>query len=304
MLIAIPASVHKMFKPESDVGLTPFSWQGDLSTLVDRDHSGRLDTDEELMLAVAVRPMLRVLDGRIAQAPTARWQKYIEQRQSSIVSAAASIGKIEGRRADGTWILFGTGWVCAERCIVTNHHVRMDLTRLGVSAARIDFANDGAGTSKRIPLDLRSARSVPDDDVCVLRAGVDTPPPLQITDSEVRDATEVVAIGFPSHSQGARERPTPKELVERLLGTNQNPKFVSPGNAWLREGDVWHDCTTLAGNSGSPLYLPEKKLVVGLHRGGPFSEANLDPGGSNRERLRANLATRAERLRAALKSVT
>jgi hypothetical protein len=56
-----------------------------------------------------------------------------------------------------------------------------------------------------------------------------------------------------------------------------NVKRLQPGE--LREfrsnnNSVLHDCSTLGGNSGSPVIDLETNLVLGLHFGGRYLEVN------------------------------
>ena len=46
-------------------------------------------------------------------------------------------------------------------------------------------------------------------------------------------------------------------------------ELMDPDTPW-----VYHDCTTLGGNSGSPIFSLVSHQVVGLHRSGAFTYRN------------------------------
>jgi hypothetical protein len=79
----------------------------------------------------------------------------------------------------------------------------------------------------------------------------------------------VLGVGYPLYSDG--NPPWVDALFENVYGV----KRASPGELLGLEGArLFHDCTTLSGNSGSPLLDPRTGLVVGIHASGQFALRN------------------------------
>lgn len=77
----------------------------------------------------------------------------------------------------------------------------------------------------------------------------------------------IAVIGYPSKDTSA----TNLDMVLSLLGDVYNKKRLSPGVLKsVSANTVTHDCSTLGGNSGSPLIDLRSGSVVGLHAGGTF----------------------------------
>ena len=65
--------------------------------------------------------------------------------------------------------------------------------------------------------------------------------------------------------------------MQRIFGRVYNVKRLQPGliSAWNDGDDVFHhDCSTLGGNSGSPVFDLETHAVIGLHFGGRYLIGN------------------------------
>lgn len=92
-------------------------------------------------------------------------------------------------------------------------------------------------------------------------------PALPFDPAPPREEAEVVAVGYP-YEDPANSPPMMEHIYEGRYGV----KHASPGEIIEVSGDrLFHDCSTLGGNSGSPLLSLESAQVVGLHRSGFFA---------------------------------
>jgi V8-like Glu-specific endopeptidase len=65
--------------------------------------------------------------------------------------------------------------------------------------------------------------------------------------------------------------------MKRIFADIYNVKRLQPGEVSgdaLDAFEIFHDCSTLGGNSGSPVVDLETHQVLGLHFGGRFLEKN------------------------------
>jgi endonuclease G len=89
--------------------------------------------------------------------------------------------------------------------------------------------------------------------------------------SEIAETENVAAIGYPAYDSRIPE----PELMERIYGKVYNKKRLAPGGITRVEPlRIWHNCTTLGGNSGSLLFDLDKGKAIGLHFSGSFLATN------------------------------
>lgn len=221
-----------------------------------------------------------------------------DQRIRAVEPLLNGVGRIEFVNHDMAW--GGTGWIVAgtgsTRHVLTNRHVAQMVARRtfrgdGVYlfspgnvryAARIDFGEEAGQTPDpaRV-LRIEAFSYLADDaaaDVAIGRITVAAdaaflPASLELSDVEGEDGELVAVVGYPA-SDPFRNDPT---AMERYFRGLYDVKRFSPG--FLKaEGDgtvLGHDCTTLGGNSGSPVIsLARGGKVVGLHFAGAFGEGN------------------------------
>ena len=65
--------------------------------------------------------------------------------------------------------------------------------------------------------------------------------------------------------------------MQRLFANVYNVKRLQPGNflRYLTGNNLFtHDCSTLGGNSGSPVLDLDSHRIIGLHFGGSFQKFN------------------------------
>ncbi|RQR26177.1 DNA/RNA non-specific endonuclease [Burkholderia sp. Bp9142] len=208
-----------------------------------------------------------------------------------------SVGRIEFRNHDMAW--GGTGWVLEQKkksaLVVTNRHVAQIVARRKAdgsavfmrapSGARYGAAIDfGEEVESKVDDNSRTAELtrveyLADDtsaDVALLRieaADFKLPTPFQLVGEEVKlkKGDLVALIGYPAYDSR-----NDADAQARYFRDLYEVKRFAPGKI-LRKPDggiLTYDCTSLGGNSGSPVIRLEDGKVVGLHFSGVYGKAN------------------------------
>src|SRR5262249_56779824 len=106
-----------------------------------------------------------------------------------------------------------------------------------------------------------------DVDFRVFRTELDSPAqsPFVPRATAADAGTPVATIGYPA------EDPRNPYFVGLLFGASLGVKRVAPGEVTEARGSkLFHDCTTLGGNSGSPVLALDDGGLVGVHTDGFF----------------------------------
>lgn len=209
-----------------------------------------------------------------------------------------NVGRVEFVHHDMAW--GGTAWVIAEEAdhllICTNRHVAKIVARRtfrgdGVYmfapanvpyGANVDFIEEvDADPNPDALVKIDKFTYLADDasaDVAIGRIAkpsADTSHPLQpfvLADADGEDGDVIAVVGYPARDS---LRNDPGQMERYFKGLYDIKRFapgflrVDPGVSILS-----HDCTTLGGNSGSPVIRLEDKKVVGLHFAGRFAVGN------------------------------
>lgn len=225
-----------------------------------------------------VRPALLVQDDHLPQ-------------DRSLHLSAAQRSAIEGwlpgvaalcRSGEETGL--GTGFLIGPTTLLTNRHVVQALARsqalepaltAGQVEACFDLEAGRAATRPRIAI-TRVLTYHPDKhvDVALLELASAGPPvlPLRKAPALVKGRA-VLAVGHP-----VDDGRNPSDYVRALFDDIFSMKRASPGEITGAEGPLWfHDCSTLGGNSGSPLFDcgdGAESAVIGVHSGGIFAYRN------------------------------
>ncbi len=251
---------------------------------------GELDDRERLGLTAIIllhgRPAILVQGGDFAPPPP-EWSRLLRHRDG-IRDVIARSGRIEvDGHPDFAWL--GTAFLVAPDVVMTNRHVAAEICahrderwsfHAGVTA-RVDFR---AEHERTLPLEFAVTQPIglhPDHDLALLRvevtsaAGDRLPGPLALAAAAPEDLFErdVYVVGHPA-LDSRRNEPEP---IRRLFDDVFDVKRLQPGRAvgWsTMHAAVEHDCSTLGGNSGSPLVDLETHRVLGLHFGGRYGVGN------------------------------
>ena len=185
----------------------------------------------------------------------------------------ASIGRVEMN--DATHI--GTGFLVGDGLLATNRHVLGDLTwgteMLSPDRCRVVMKREVGGIdelSDFIPIE-GVAGIHPTLDMTLLKVGLTARPAVEIDAEMVSAATRVVAIGYP-----ADDKQRNPFFLNAVFRGQFGFKRASLGEILTGSEDpnLFHDCSTTGGSSGSPLFSLESGKVIGLHRGGFFLYRN------------------------------
>jgi len=239
------------------------------------------------------RPVLFIQQNAIAEPESELWQAKIETARANLEAVIPSIGRIEIRNHPSKpWL--GTGWLVAPEVLVTNRHVAVEFGRK--AADHFVFKRNPVGKTMRARIDFREEHEQPDEDefriteilhieddddnspdlafLKVARLGEDDqelskPVPL----SPVDPATDqtVGVIGYAAWDG----RRNDEGVMERIFENIYNVKRLHPGEVMaVSEHFFNHDCSTLGGNSGSPVIDFATGEAVGIHFAGSFEVEN------------------------------
>jgi hypothetical protein len=251
----------------------------------------------EAVVFQLARPAIFMHDGDFEDPPPP-WDRILEPFRAMISAASTRVGRIE---LDGLPQLpyAGTGFLVGEDVVMTNCHVAVLFAQtdthgrwtfkpdFGASISMVDdpdplhFANplpgfdvtDLIGVHER--LDLALLRVEP------TARGNALPEPLTVAaqDPGPLARRKLFVIGYPMFDPDAD-----RDLLDLIFGDDFNVKRLQPGNAMATppgatpvitpcsdagiEDVMFHDASTLKGNSGSAVFDLELGKVVGLHFSG------------------------------------
>lgn len=223
------------------------------------------------------RPSLLIQDG-VFEAPEGdTWRDLLDQHRQPMLDAIPAVGRInlEGHLSL-EWV--GTGFLVErDDLLATNRHVAVEFAARqgegftwrniddGVIRARVDLLAEYQRPAEHL-LDIDDILYLADEgepDLALLRVrGPDRPPPLRIGAPAERNHA-VAVIGYPwKEAHG----PELEDVLRRIFDTAYDVKRLAPGRVRdLDPSAVRHDCSTLRGNSGSPVLDLESGTVVGVH---------------------------------------
>ena len=242
------------------------------------------------------RPPMLVQGDRVMLEPLPDFPSGTDGLIRGVEKWLPSVGRIEFRNHDMSW--GGTGWVIEHSddgtaLAVTNRHVAKIVARRR-SDGRAVFMRSATGAPYGAQLDFleeaggarTEARAAPviavdylaDDaaaDVALLRlktSDFDLPAALLLSKKAPKEADLVALIGYP-----AFDSRNDADDQARYFRDLYEVKRFAPGRIMRAAGDgeiLSHDCTSLGGNSGSPLIDLQDGSVVGLHFSGVYGKSN------------------------------
>lgn len=261
------------------------------------ESEGIAPVEVEAIVRAVVRPPMLVEGGRVSVVPLPpAFGPGIEDKIRASETSLASVGRFEFLNHGKPW--GGTGWVLKDEgdghlLVVTNRHVARNVAKRGHDGrgvflrapftmvrygAVIDF-NEEHGA---LPTDARQAEIVEftylaDDASADVAIGRIRKPesfeiaPLHLADDDGDPDETVAVIGFPAYDS-RNDRTEMEEYFKGLYDVKRfAPGFLLPAP----DGQVLsHDCTTLGGNSGSPILSLDRNRVVGLHFSGEYGVSN------------------------------
>jgi hypothetical protein len=184
-----------------------------------------------------------------------------------------SVGRVN--LADGTHI--GTGFLVDDGVLATNRHVLDDLTfgtdLLGPGRAQVVFQRETG--SNDLPQHIVPIEGVvrvhKTHDIALLALPRLGRPAVTLDAGGVSDGARVAVIGYP-----AKDEVRNPVFTAAIFGTRLGVKRAALGEVLdgTARPTLFHDCSTLGGNSGSPVFSLDTCRVVGIHRSGFFMYRN------------------------------
>jgi endonuclease G, mitochondrial len=223
----------------------------------------------------------------IDEADSKIWGERLTQARPLLDAAIPAVGRIDLTGAELDWV--GSGWLVAENIIVTNRHVAREFAehkgdgfkfKMGLIEqmnADVDFLQEIDNPKKLIfklvrPLHIEEP---PGPDVAffeieTVSGDAKLAEPIDLA-STVATKQQVATIGYPAYDSRIPE----SDLMERIYGKVYNKKRLAPGSVTrVEKALLWHNCTTLGGNSGSVVFDLHSGQALGLHFSGSFLVTN------------------------------
>jgi endonuclease G len=247
---------------------------------------------ESIILLVG-RPVIEILHSTFQVPSSDVWFDKLKQSRNLLESIIPSIGRVETTNVPGfEWL--GTAWIVKEDIIVTNAHVAREFAKKNADnkfefrrnfknermRARLDTREefDQSEEIEYIVTDILYVAEPEDIDLALMKVkpmsddGVQLPAPIQLSSNKLESSVDVAVIGYP-----ARDSRAVNADMEKVFGNIFDVKRLSPGIAsptqW--DGILSHDCSTLGGNSGSPLISLSSGEAIGIHfKGGTQESGN------------------------------
>ncbi|NUK51877.1 trypsin-like peptidase domain-containing protein [Streptomyces lunaelactis] len=213
----------------------------------------------------------------------------LDGHRAAIRESIARVGRVEVTgHSSLDWI--GTAFLVGPDAVMTNRHVAAEFARgdgtgwtfhEGMSA-QLDMGEEyGAVPEDRGPAyEVSEVLGIHRDvDMALLRvspaAGGPLPTPLAVAGDAPADlpGRPVYCVGYPA-ADGRRNEP---ESMRRIFMDIYNVKRLQPGTTTElvpEQAVIKHDCSTLGGNSGSPVFDLTDHRVLGLHFGGRYGFGN------------------------------
>ncbi len=222
----------------------------------------------------SLRPSILASRGMLGPLPpyqrydpgvVARWETF----RAAAKPLLYSIGRID-QITGGLNDPLATGFLVAPGVLITNTHVLDALTantrQLQEGQAVVRFGQEYGVIPDAAPIPITGIIAVhPHLDMTLLSIQKDARPVLTIASEPASQGLSVVALGYP---QDDPRSPVFRDVIfENKFGVKRGAPGEIRGTA---PSAVFHDCSTLGGNSGSPLLDITTCQVVGLHRDGPL----------------------------------
>ncbi|MBM7502998.1 DNA/RNA non-specific endonuclease [Agromyces aurantiacus] len=252
------------------------------------------------------RPPLLVRNDAVELEPLPDFPAGTDVLIKGVERSVRSVGRVEFVNHQMAW--GGTGWVIHEdgdsaRIVATNRHVAKVVAQRGLDGsgvflrapftglpygAELDFKEEvGSNPGDAKPIRVVAITYLADDaapDVALLRLeGDDLPSALPLAEAEAQADQLVALIGYPAYDS----RNDPGDQAKYFRDLYEVKRFA-PGFVMQALGGgraLTHDCTSLGGNSGSPLISLDDGRVVGLHYAGQYGIANSAVGVDTLRRL-------------------
>jgi len=202
----------------------------------------------------------------------ADWETF----RDSVKPYLYSVGRIDSLMRQSS---IGTGFLVGENLLATNRHVVDQLSSgtnvLEKGQAAVRFGQEYGTPDTQGVTNITRVVAIHDSlDIALLEleksGNAQSRRALVIETNVASTGDAVVAVGYPF------DDPVRNPIfIKALFGGKFGVKRAAPGEVLkVSTPAIFHDCSTLGGNSGSPIFSMKTARVVGLHRDGFFVYRN------------------------------
>jgi S1-C subfamily serine protease len=173
---------------------------------------------------------------------------------------------------------YGTGFLITDELFLTNRHVVTQLSGgtdvINPGDVEVRFIQE-YNAADEPPISVVGVSDFhPDEDAALLRIApteeLRKRKPLPWSETAIEVSAHVAVVGYPFPD--TTRNPL---FMDQIFGNKLGVKRLAPGEILgERKNSVFHDCSTLGGNSGSPVVDMKTCSVIGLHRDGYFFARN------------------------------
>jgi endonuclease G len=224
------------------------------------------------MVVKALRPSILSEKGKLEDLPLPekqtpetleRWTKFRRLFEPYLYS----VGRIDrvGKPAD---VALASGFLISDHLLVTNKHVLASLSAdtmvIETGQAVVRFGQEYQVVPDPPAVPIIGVKTVhPTLDIAVLEVEPVASPPLPLTAENPKTGSGIAVVGYP------QQDPRNPVFTRAIFLDKYKVKRVAPGEVvGAGNNSIHHDCSTLGGNSGSPVVDLESGAVVGLHYDG------------------------------------
>lgn len=252
----------------------------------------RIDSPDRISEAIVLfqgRPAILIQNGVFQDAGSQTWNDRLSPHKAKLKKVIPSVGRVElVNHADFSWV--GTAWVIDEKVLITNRHVASVFAKK--QGSRFVIVQNSFGQDVTAKVDFREEYQVseafevevenvlfmaeangPDAAFLLLKDHAKLPDPITLAARDASQHDPVAVLGYP-----ALDTRNDGPIMSRIFADVFDVKRMAPGEVSFVESGkniFEHDCSTLGGNSGSPVINYETGEAVGLHFSGRFGVANF-----------------------------
>lgn len=243
----------------------------------------------QTLVRLMARPSLIVADGNVEDPTSKIWTDILTEAQAHVDVGCKAVGRINlVNHGTHSWV--GTGFLIPGNRIVTNRHVAIEfredahpwfakrnLNNQEIKAY-VDFNDDPdnlPGTQYALGKTLFIGPAMGPDLAIFDCEPVTGITPLDYAHS-IYSSEPIAVIGYPWRD--SRGLAGIEAILKEIFGTVFNVKRLAPGKLKHSQTDIFHhDCSTLRGNSGSPVISLASGKVLGVHYEGDLTYNSAVP---------------------------
>ncbi len=242
------------------------------------------------------RPVLDVKNSEVVleieEIESQVWKSRLHNANAKLSPNIPAVGRIEIANFPGNADWIGTGWMLRHDIVVTNRHVASVFAQASSLSGKFRFSPGLDGTPIRAGVDFLEEfdseasyefpifevlhiESGGGPDLAFLRVeqveGKQLPKPVTLASTPVQKGAQIAVIGYPARDDFF---PNP-DLMDRIFKGRYDKKRLAPGLVTgLNTERLFHDCSTLGGNSGAEIVSLETGDAVALHFAGTLFTKN------------------------------